>query len=88
MQEHYTMADWTDTTPERLQIHAATQRALIKRTEAQLTAILAGIIAEVRAPQISEATLLWIAINIVESAVAADPRAAGYCSSPIQRSAR
>ena len=76
------MADWTDTTPETLQIRAATQRALIERTEAQLTPILAGIIAEVRAPQISEATLLWIAINIVESAMSNLQQRAGQPPPP------
>ena len=63
------MSDWTDTTPETLKIRADTKRALIARTEAQLTPILAGIVTEVREPGISEGQLLWMAINIVEAAM-------------------
>ena len=63
------MADWMDTPPEPLQIRAETRRALIARTEAQLTPILAGIITELREPSMSEGELLWMAINIVESAM-------------------
>ena len=63
------MADWTDTTPETRRTQSATKRALIQRTEAQLTPILADLITEIREPRTSEDQLLWMAINIVESAM-------------------
>ena len=62
-------ADWTDTTPEAQHTRTERERALTERTEAQLTPILDALMTDLRQAGLSEAQLLWWAINIVESAM-------------------
>ena len=81
------MANWTDTTPEAQHTRAERERALTDRAEAQLTPILDDIMRELREAGLSEAQLLWWAINIVEAAMNnIQQRARGDSPQPAQPS--
>ena len=82
------MADWTDTTPEALHTRAERERALTARAEARLTPILDDIMRQLQEHGLSEAQLLWWAINIVEAAMRNIQQRAGMPPPAEQRSAR